>query len=93
MKHNLTFQLETLREKELEIERAAYALARSIFVNHASYDMVIEERDTLFRTIEDVKQKYKILFSFSLQYAEIRSLDAAKSDINDWIDLAYSRRD
>ena len=93
MKHNLKFQLELLKEKELEIERAAYELARSIFVNNVPYDLVITQRDKLFRTIEEVQQAYKTLFSFNLHYSESRSLDNAKSDINDWIDTAYARRD
>ena len=89
MKHNLKFQLTELQKTEQSLERATYKLARDIFVNQVCYELVALQRDQLFVTIENVKQRYKDLFSFHLHYAEASSLDNAKREINDWIETAY----
>jgi hypothetical protein len=89
MNYNIKLKSLKLKEKESEIERASYELARSIFATHIPYDLRIPKRDNLFRTIEDVKQKYRELFSFDLYHSELRRLDGVMSDIRDWVATEY----
>jgi len=92
MKPTITYQISQLQKTEEKIEHLSKTLAKNIFVDNCSYEIVDEKRKELCDLIHAVKERYETLFAAGIASSANRAFHDIYSDVNDWIEIKYKQQ-